>query len=175
MARLVEEVRTTFKEEDEINMIRVQGLSYLNAVLEETLRMYPPVPSSLARKAPANGAEVLGQYVPPGTLMSVWQWPTYHIAKWFSLPDSFIPERWLGDPRFENDRMDALEPFSVGPRNCIGKNLAYAEMRLILSRTLWNFDVQIAEESKTWLDGQKTFVIWQKGPMNVYLTPRKIE
>ncbi|KAE8446004.1 hypothetical protein EG329_012643 [Mollisiaceae sp. DMI_Dod_QoI] len=175
MARLVEEVRTTFKEEVEINMIRVQGLSYLNAILEETLRIYPPVPVGLPRKAPANGAEVLGQYVPPGTLMSVWQWPTYHNSKWFSLPNAFIPERWLGDPRFENDRMDALQPFSTGPRNCIGKNLAYAEMRLMLCRTLWNFDVQIAEESHNWLDAQQSFLIWQKGPMDVYLTPRKIE
>jgi len=55
------------------------------------------------------------------TIMSVWQWPLYHTAKWFSLPDSFIPERWLGDEKFKNDRKDGMQPFSFGPRNCIGK------------------------------------------------------
>ncbi len=53
-------------------------------------------------------------------------------------------------------------------------SLAYAEMRLILSRTLWNFDVQIAEESRNWLEIQKTYLIWEKGPMYLYLTPRKV-
>ena len=36
-------------------------------------------------------------------------------------PEEFVPERWLGDPRFDSDKKEALQPFSVGPRNCIGK------------------------------------------------------
>lgn len=39
----------------------------------------------------------------------------------FTLPESFIPERWLGDERFVNDKKDAFRPFSHGPRDCIGK------------------------------------------------------
>jgi hypothetical protein len=40
----------------------------------------------------------------------------------FTLPDSFIPERWLNiDPRFASDKKDVLQPFSLGPRNCLGK------------------------------------------------------
>lgn len=49
------------------------------------------------------------------------QWPIYHDAKYFSEPASFIPERWLGDPRFDDDDKSALQPFSFGPRNCIGR------------------------------------------------------
>lgn len=45
----------------------------------------------------------------------------YHLTKNFTLPDSFIPERWLGDARFSSDPKDVLQAFSFGPRNCIGK------------------------------------------------------
>lgn len=66
MAKLVEEIRTTFKDEDEINILSTQQLSYLNAVAEESLRMYPPVPTGLPRTAPDEGVTILGQYVPAG-------------------------------------------------------------------------------------------------------------
>lgn len=45
----------------------------------------------------------------------------YHSPSNFTDPDSFIPERWLGDPRFDGDDKAALQPFQVGPRNCIGR------------------------------------------------------
>lgn len=47
----------------------------------------------------------------------------YHNANNFTMPDSFIPDRWLGDARFSNDCHEALQAFSYGPRNCIGKKL----------------------------------------------------
>jgi cytochrome P450 len=48
-------------------------------------------------------------------------WALYHNPAYFTQPDDFIPERWLGDPIFANDERQAVQPFSVGPRNCIGK------------------------------------------------------
>lgn len=51
-------------------------------------------------------------------------------------------------------------------------SLAYIEMRLILARVLWNFDVKLADESKDWLRRQKIFLLWEKSPLYVYLTPR---
>lgn len=54
--------------------------------------------------------------------MYVSQYAAYHSPQNFVEPDSFIPERWLGnDPRFENDKKSVLMPFSNGPRNCLGK------------------------------------------------------
>jgi cytochrome P450 len=50
----------------------------------------------------------------------MWQWPIYHNDMNFAKPFEFRPERWLGDPQFANDRRDALNPFHIGPRNCIG-------------------------------------------------------
>jgi len=44
-------------------------------------------------------------------------------------------------------------------------------MRLILARMLFEFDITLAEDSKRWIERQKAFVIWDRIPLNVYLTP----
>lgn len=93
----------------------------------------------------------------------------------FHRPTEFIPERALPNPppEFANDCRGVLQPFSTGPRNCIGRNLAYNEMRLILARVLWNFDMDLCEESKDWLKTQKIWGLWQKGPMWIRLSKRR--
>jgi cytochrome P450 len=73
---------------------------------------------------------------------------------------------------FYKDNRAVLQPFSVGPRNCIGRNLAYNEMRLILARVLWNFDLELCEESSGWNE-QKSFVLWEKPPLWCKLSLRK--
>lgn len=55
------------------------------------------------------------------TVVSVAPIATYHSESNFKHADQFIPERHLGDPTFASDNKDALQPFSVGPRNCIGR------------------------------------------------------
>ena len=52
-------------------------------------------------------------------------------------------------------------------------SLAYAEMRFILARMFWNFDFEIAEPSRDWADGLKSWLIWEKRPLQVYLKPRR--
>lgn len=51
-------------------------------------------------------------------------------------------------------------------------SLAYAEMRLILARILFNFDLKLVNDEEDWMD-QCTFILWEKGPLNIYLTPVK--
>lgn len=50
-------------------------------------------------------------------------------------------------------------------------SLAYAEMRLILARLIYNFDMSLAKESANWLAKQKVFLFYTKPPLNVYMTP----
>lgn len=170
LQKLVTEVRTTFKTESDINLVSVNGLKYMLAVLEESFRMYPPVPAGLPRVLPEEGDFVDGKWLPGGTVVAVQQWAAYQSPQNFKHPTSFIPERWLDDPQFASDNKSVVQPFSIGPRNCIGRNLAYAEMRLILARVLWNFDLKLAEESNDWAN-QKTFNLWEKGPLMCRLTP----
>ncbi|KAF5023569.1 hypothetical protein F66182_4382 [Fusarium sp. NRRL 66182] len=171
--KLTNEIRSAFTSEEEIDLLSVQKLPYLLAVLDETLRIYPPVPSGSPRRIAPGGDVIMGQYVPENTVVEIYQWAVYHNPDHFLLPDSFIPERWLDDARFIHDKKDAFQPFSIGPRNCIGKNLAYSEMRLILSRLIWNFDLSIAKENLNWYDESRVYILWQKGALNMYLTPRR--
>jgi len=104
--------------------------------------------------------------------------------------EKFLPERWLDgderDPRFERDKRAASIPFSLGRRDCIGKkyvpsfcdtrhltnnphSLAHAEMRLILVRFLFNFDLGLDERSKNWAHELKVFSLWEKAPLLVKL------
>lgn len=64
-AKLIEEIRSKFNSEDEINLLSVQKLSYMLAVFQEVLRLYPAVPSAIPRKAPPQGTTIRGEYVPP--------------------------------------------------------------------------------------------------------------
>ncbi|KAL5358523.1 cytochrome P450 [Aspergillus floccosus] len=168
--KLVNEVRSTFKCEDQITMISVNRLSYILACLDEALRMYPPIADGLPRTTPMEGAQILGHYIPGNTFVSIHQWALYRREEYFTNPETFHPERFLADSKFTDDRRDALQPFHVGPRNCLGRNLAYSEMRLILAKIIFNFDMKIADDAHDWIK-QKNFLMWQKRPLNVHLTP----
>ncbi|KAL0939222.1 trichothecene c-15 hydroxylase [Colletotrichum truncatum] len=172
LEKLTAEVRGAFASESDIDILSTAKLGYLQAVLEETLRRYPPVPSALPRITPPGGAEVCGKWIPGNTTLGVWQWPMYHNEKNFTKPFEFHPERWMGDPEFKDDQLEAMKPFHTGPRNCLGMNLAYAEMRMILARVIWNFDLRLAEESRNWLE-QPVHILWNKSALKVHLTPRK--
>ncbi len=129
------------------------------------------------------------------TFVGLPQYAAYHHADHFVHPDTFIPEQWLpessalvvpsaSDPPFTystfmNDAKSVVQPFSVGPRACIGINLAYAEMRLVLSRLLWNFDIQtptivrdgLPEKDVLIFEDQKTYALWERKPLRVELIP----
>jgi cytochrome P450 len=96
----------------------------------------------------------------------------------FHRPEDFVPERWLEDSdeykEFANDNRAVFQPFSVGTRNCIGRNrnLAYAEMRLILAKVLYHFDLSLEEEQTgDWFDA-RVWGVWQKNPLWVKIHPR---
>lgn len=168
LAKLVAEVRGHFTSEKNITVDALAKLPYLNACIDEGLRMYPPVSGGLPRKVPAEGATIAETWVPGNVSVAVNQRATYQSSTNFCNPTSFVPERFLGNQEYTNDNFAALQPFSLGPRNCIGKNLAYHEMRLLLTMLLFNFDISLEEESKDWAD-QKVFIFWDKKPLMVKL------
>ncbi|KAJ5280754.1 Cytochrome monooxygenase lcsI [Penicillium angulare] len=169
--KLREELRGAFQSYDEINFKAVIGLPYLNASLEEALRMYPPLPATLPRIVPKGGSVIDGEYVPEGVSVGGAHYSTYHAECYFADAESYIPERWLEDreARYESDDRAALSVFSLGPRNCIGKNLAYAEMRLIVAKVFWSFDMKLDDSTAGWAD-QKAYNNWEKQPLMVHLS-----
>lgn len=178
LKKAVQEVRSAFDREEDITFSSASAkLPYTLACLEEGLRMYPPVPTVLFRTT-TEAATVSGYAVPKGTHLGVHQMSTNWSPDNFSQAAAFHPERWLpfaptdADSPFYNDNRDARQPFSVGPRNCIGKNLAFSEMRQILARVLWNFDLELVDKDLDW-SNQKSFTLWQKGPLICRISLKK--
>lgn len=121
--KVVAEVRKSFNSYEEIGFNGTNNLPYLLATLEETLRMFPPVPGAFSRVVPKGGALIDGEFIPEGVAVAGAHLSTYHCASNFADAESFIPERWLPDrdEKFESDNRDILHAFSLGPRNCLGK------------------------------------------------------
>lgn len=121
LQKLKDEVRGKWKSYDQITLEQVNNTPYLIAVLQEALRYFPPVPTGFERRVGKGGEFVNGYWLPEGTAACVSSWPTGHSERNFKDPDSFVPERWLDDPRYAEDKKNSIQPFSFGPRNCLGK------------------------------------------------------
>ncbi|PGH20117.1 hypothetical protein AJ80_03685 [Polytolypa hystricis UAMH7299] len=173
--KLKDEIRGTFTSEDEINLKAVNALPYLNACLEENLRIFPPAPVAFSRVVQPEGDILDEMHIPGGTNVSVSTWCAHHSPLNFKDHDQFIPERWLeGNEEFKDDQKLAFRPFSLGPRNCIGKDVSYLEMRLAASRMIWNFDFEAADDLWEWdPEGDRrhmrAYLMWEKPELNVKL------
>lgn len=139
LAKLKAEIRGMASTVHDLNLGDLGRLKYLHAVLQEGLRLYPPAAIDLPRKVASGGVFVGGHYLPAGTKIGVAQYASYRMKNHFKNADEFHPERWLGDPEYANDNLDAVEPFSIGPRNCLGKVStvkAATYLMLTIDRTL---------------------------------------
>ncbi|KAK8062768.1 cytochrome P450 [Apiospora hydei] len=148
LARATAEVRSAFATAQAIRWEGVKNLKYLDATIHEALRLFSPAAANQMRVVPAGGATVCGHFLPGGTTAGIAPYAAVHSPRNFSHHEAFAPERWLdgGDARYAGDRLHASQAFSVGPRGCIGRNLSWMEMRLILSNLLWHFDLALDEE-----------------------------
>ncbi|KAK7913919.1 cytochrome P450 [Apiospora marii] len=145
------------------------------AVIDETLRIYPAAVGSVPRLIQRHGEVVGGHFLPGGTSVDIWHWAMYHNPANFTDPEVFAPERWLGDPRFEGDKKAAFQPFSTGKRSCIGQNLAHSEIKQIMARLLWKYDVTLVDREwyeKPWHD-QAVRASYVHPPLNVRLSLRQ--
>ncbi|KAI1750503.1 cytochrome P450 [Xylaria castorea] len=167
MKILTDEIRRRFKSNEEMTFEALGQLEYLNACLREGLRVYPSIPTAIPREIAEGGNVVMGKWLPGGIRVSVHQTATYRSPANFRNPDEFVPERWLGDLSYKEDIREAHQPFGVGTRNCIGMNMAWHEMRLLLAKLIFNFDLQTEVDAR-WRD-QNVFVIWDRKPLPVTL------
>jgi len=147
----------------------------VNPGIQESLRLYPPVPVGVPRAVPLPGRTIMGRWVAGGTRVSVHHYATYRSPSNFVDPDAFAPERWLrhdgagASNDYEMDRREAAQPFAYGPRNCLGQNMALHEMRLILARLFRKFNLKLREmntpeDAVPWTD-QRAFILWEKKPL----------
>jgi cytochrome P450 len=115
-------------------------LPYTRAVVDETLRLYPPA-FIIVRKAIAP--DLVGDIaVPKGSMVSVAPWVLHRHVRLWKDPDAFNPSRFLGQPPKAN--RFAYLPFGAGPRVCVGAQFALAEASLVLATLIQGFEVELA-------------------------------
>src|SRR2546429_3350489 len=116
-------------------------LPYLDWVLNESMRLYPP--AWLQMRFVARETELDGVRLPVGTLLILSQWVVHRLPEIWQDADTFRPERW--DPANKQQiPQGAYFPFGGGPRTCIGMPLAQLEARIILASILQNYTPQPA-------------------------------
>ena len=153
LARVTEEIRSAFSSLDEIVQgSKLASCSFLHACIDESMRMSPPVGGGLPRCVLPGGITVDDEFLPAGVDVLVPHYAIHHNAAYYPKPFSYTPERWLpnaaGTPTelVEHNALaqSAFCPFSIGPRGCIGKGLAYVELMTTLARVFWLFDIRVA-------------------------------
>jgi cytochrome P450 len=112
------------------------ALPRLHAVLQESLRLYPPAPradrQAIAADTLPNGAEVR-----PGDILSIWPWLTHRSRRLWEDPDAFDPARF--SPEAPRPPRTQYMPFGAGPRICVGAQFAIVEALTILAHWLRNW------------------------------------
>jgi len=139
--RLADEVRTVLAGR-EPSAADVAQLPYTEAVIKETLRLYPPAWIWFAREA-MQDVELGGYTIPRDGIVYVTPWVTQRDPRWFPQPERFDPER------FQAGRTDPLPPcayfpFGAGPRLCVGNAFAMTEMVLVIACLSQRFHLSLA-------------------------------
>ncbi|KAH9888070.1 cytochrome P450 [Cubamyces lactineus] len=165
-------------------------MHYLSAVINETLRIYPPVPGGSQRQVPrnSNGAMLGSYFLPAGTVTSLHTYSVQRDPRNFSPhSESFWPERWLlasgrissseagiADSALFVHNESAFLPFSHGPMNCVGKNLALLEIRAVVISVLQRFSLELRAgwDSERYEEGFKDYFVTTRPAVPVTLTPR---
>lgn len=125
----------------------LDSLKLLDACIQEGLRFRPPVALTGSRLVPADGLEVLGHYLPQGTVVTTQSLSmSRQQPHLFPNADIYDPTRWL-DAEMRAERRRYLVPFGVGARRCPGGNMALYQMKMILNSTLLAFDIEVAPET----------------------------
>jgi cytochrome P450 len=116
-------------------------LVYTRAVVQEALRLYPPVYAIVRQARSADNAD--GLEVPAGAIVFIAPWVLHRHRLLWAQPEVFDPARFLpGSP--VPDRFTYL-PFGIGPRVCIGAQFALTEATLVLAKMLQAFEIRRAD------------------------------
>ncbi|GJN68106.1 cytochrome P450 [Purpureocillium lilacinum] len=177
--RVAEEVRSTFCSVDEICLgPKLNSCAFLRACIDEALRLSPPGGSALWREVEQGGTLIDGTYVPGHCEVAVGIYSIHHSAAYYTKPFTYDPERWYRPLDAKGSRSEAPRspymPFSVGPRSCVGKPLAIAQMMIVFARLLWEYDMRRADYKSDWAEGDYSsteyalkdhLTAWKEGPV----------
>ncbi|WP_277541550.1 cytochrome P450 [Haloarcula laminariae] len=130
--------------DDRPGMEHVRELDYLEWVIQEAMRLYPPVYTIF--REPTEDVTLSGYPVEEGLTLMLPQWGVHRSERFYDDPETFDPERWKPERAQERPRF-AYFPFGGGPRHCIGKHLAMLEAQLIVATTAQQYELEFLGET----------------------------
>ncbi|BCS30782.1 cytochrome P450 [Aspergillus puulaauensis] len=149
----------------DFDMHQVSKLPWLTAVIRETLRILPPTPGPLPREVPPEGIRIGKHFLPGGTIVSSNLLSLHYNPSLFPDPDKFKPDRWLGE---SGDRLvEWWNPFSRGPRSCLGRQVAWHELFAFLAHLFLRFDLELFESDESNLEWTEHMFTRIRAPIQV--------
>ncbi|CAG7931468.1 unnamed protein product [Penicillium olsonii] len=147
--KLREELRTVMPTPDSRpTWSQLEQLPYMSAVVSETLRLSTGIANRSPRAAPSEALVYKGYVIPPGTPVSETNYFVLTDPEIFPDPHTFDPDRWLRAAA-RGQRLDKyMVNFSKGTRICVGMNLAYAELYLVLAAFVRRYDMELFETTE---------------------------
>ncbi|CAL8177918.1 unnamed protein product [Prunus armeniaca] len=150
------------------------NLKYLQAILKETLRVYPPGPLTGLREA-TEDCHLAGYHVPKGTRLLVNIWKLQRDPSMWANPSEFQPERFMtthADVEFKGQNNFEYIPFSSGRRSCPGMVFGLQVVQLILARLVQGFDMsRVGDEAVDMREGLG-LALPKANPLEALLSPR---
>ena len=140
--KVYEELNAIQSETDDI-VEQLQKMTYTNAVINESMRLYPP--AWITDRENIEDDTISGFTIKKGTLIGISFYELHRNPKYWKNPDEFNPERFLGEQKKES--LHYFYPFGAGPRMCIGVGFAIYEMSLTLSYIVKKY--KITTDNKT--------------------------
>ncbi|XP_063010089.1 thromboxane-A synthase isoform X3 [Melospiza melodia melodia] len=147
----------------------VQELPYLDMVIAETLRLYPPA-FRFTREA-AKDCVVLGQHIPAGAVIEIAVGHLHHNPEFWTEPEKFIPERFTEEAKKERHPFAYL-PFGAGPRGCLGMKMGLLETKITLLRILQKFKFKTCPETEIPLQLKSKATLGPKNGVYIVLESR---
>lgn len=120
-------------------------LEYLNRVIFEALRIYPP--SWITDRIAKEDDEIGGFFIPKGARVIPFIYGLHHSEKLWSNPEVFDPERFTKE-QIKGRNKFAHMPFGAGPRMCIGRNFALLEMQMVILKMIEKYDFDLVKGQK---------------------------
>jgi len=152
----------------------INKLVYLQAIVKETLRLYPAAPLAAPRQF-SEDCTLAGYHVPKGTWLMVNLWKIQHDPEIWPDPFEFRPERFLDETHMHVDvkgRNFELIPFSAGRRYCPGIGLTLQILHIVLATLLQNFDISTLNDEPVDMTESAGLINDKASPLEVHIVPR---
>ncbi|XP_036968051.1 cytochrome P450 3A30-like isoform X1 [Acanthopagrus latus] len=172
MKRLQAEIDSTFPNKGPIQYEALMQMEYLDSVVSEGLRFYPPA-GRLERIAKQT-VKVNGVTIPKNMLVMIPVYALHHDPELWPEPEEFKPDRFSKQNK-QNINQYTYLPFGLGPRNCIGMRFALVMVKLALVEVLQNYSFSVCEETEIPLTMDPQGSVGPKNPIKLKLVTRSVE